>query len=681
MTYRLPQNSLLDQGNLPFHELAQIGNREGRRPRPVYGSHKWFARRLGTSIRALLAAISTPTSGDFWESYYKDGLLEGVTVLDPFVGGGSILMESSRLGADGFGCDIDPVAAAISDFQLTMLWDLPDLESAMQILRERVGRALRPYYTTIEPDGSQGILLHAFWVHTVPCAGCGRSFDAHPEFRLASNKEAGKQWVICRQCGKVEEHPLADMVNCFECGATTDATVGNMKNGNLSCPFCGTEETVSDAGRRTGGPPVFRICAVETLPVAEEKKLTNSQRVIRTASPDDIARYDAATKELQKRCVRKIPFLADAPIPVERADNRPLTYGYIHYGELFNDRQKLHLGLLAEAIQRLDEPVRKVLQIAFSNHLKTNCMLTNYAGGWRRLAPVFSVRAFRHVARPVELNPWLTQNGRGTFPNAVRSITRAAAWLKNQQEHALDGGFRAVSSPNPGRVSIRHGDAQNLDNIADRSIDLVVTDPPYVNYISYSELAHFFTPWLTKFGLAPRSAVNSFPENQLASKSRAKDSMELFERQMRQVFAEIRRVVKEEGRIVLSYQFSGEEGWLCLGNALACAGIIPYSVFPILGDSDAGLHKSPDTPRWDAILNCRPGRPLPRLSFSDDDKARATKELNTWIANNRKVALNEADRINLLYALTLKTACNREGARSGKVYQSQWHDACLGIKL
>lgn len=665
MTSRLPQNSILDQGNLPFDELAQIGNREGRRPRPVYGCHKWFARRLGTSIRALLAAVATPASGDFWESYYQDGLLNGITVLDPLVGGGSILMEASRFGADGYGCDIDPVAALVSEFQSTLLWNLPDIEPAMRMLKESVGNALRPYYTTVEPDGSAGILLHAFWVHSVSCRECGKSFDAHPEFRLASNKENKKQSVVCSQCGKVEEHLLSDKVSCSECGATTVATAGNMKDGNLSCPFCEAEESLSDFGRRTEGPPDFRIYAVETLPVAEERKLTNSQRVIRTASQDDIARFDAASQELQEQCARNRRFLADAPIPTERADNRPLCYGYTSYGELFNDRQKLHLGLLAEAIQRFDGPVRKVLQVAFSNHLKTNCMLTNYAGGWRRLAPVFSIRAFRHVARPVELNPWLTQNGRGTFPNAVRSISRAADWLKDQQEHAPDGGFRAVSTSKPGNISIHNGDARRMKHLADDSVDLVVTDPPYVNYISYSELAHFFTPWLAKFGLIPRTSLKGFPLNQLASKNRTQKSLEQFEKQIRQVFAEIRRVVKKDGgRVILSYQFSGEEGWLFLGNALAGAGIIPTTVFPILGDSDAGLHKSNDTPRWDAILACRPGKPISKLLFSEQDKKEAEAELQQWLAKNPGVGFNAADQANYFFALVLKSAFYRAGLTS-----------------
>lgn len=659
MTYTLPSNSLLDRGDLPFHELAKIGNREGRRGRPVYGAHKWFARRLGSSIRALLVAAATESREQFWTSYYGNGLLEGVTVLDPFVGGGSILMEASRLGADGFGCDIDPVAAAVSQFQSTVLWNLPDLTPTMQRLQETVGRQLEPYYRTIEPEGTPGILLHAFWVHVASCGSCGSSFDAHTDFRLAWDKATNVQCVVCQGCGKVENHPLVNEVTCSECSTVTNVAAGSTKDGNPVCPICGAEESMSDMGRRMGVPPQFRIFAVETLPVAVEKRLTNRERVIRTVTPEDIASYNAASEELRRRCVNNHRFVADAPIPIERSDGRPICYGYRWYGELYNDRQKLHLGLLAEAIQKLDEPLRKPFQIAFSNHLKTNCMMTAYAGGWRRLTPIFSIRAFRHVSRPVELNPWLTLNGRGTFPNALRSVAKAARWLNEQQEHTVDGGFQKVQTPIPGNISVRLGDARNLEYIPDGSVDMVVTDPPYVDYISYSELAHFFTPWMRRFGLVPPAAVKGFPKKQLAAKSRTQESLELFKKQIRQVFTEIRRVVKEDGRVVLSYQFSGEDGWLFLGSALASAGVIPSVVFPILGDSNAGLHKSADKPLWDAILVCRPGAQIRNLEFLDADKAEAEAELQSWQELNNGVQLNTADRMNYFYALVLQAACRR----------------------
>src|SRR5580692_9970711 len=99
MSRSLPQISLLDEGRLPVAELARIAIREGVRPRAAYQAHKWFARRLAITARALLvgAAIEKPTR--FWQAFYRGNLWKNKVVLDPFVGGGVMLLEARRLGA------------------------------------------------------------------------------------------------------------------------------------------------------------------------------------------------------------------------------------------------------------------------------------------------------------------------------------------------------------------------------------------------------------------------------------------------------------------------------------------------------------------------------------------------------------------------------------------------------
>src|SRR5690606_21405777 len=107
--------------------------------------------------------------------------------------------------------------------------------------------------------------------------------------------------------------------------------------------------------------------------------------------------------------------------------------------------------------------------------------------------PLFSVRAFRHVPRPVELNPWMDGSGRGSFPNAVRKLMRARAYARSPKEPTLDGGFRDVPAVvADGSHKTTCGTARDLSFLASRSVDLVLTDPPYFDNIPYSELAEFF---------------------------------------------------------------------------------------------------------------------------------------------------------------------------------------------
>ncbi|MDH5672985.1 MAG: hypothetical protein OEZ06_12595 [Myxococcales bacterium] len=82
-----------------------------------------------------------------------------------------------------------------------------------------------------------------------------------------------------------------------------------------------------------------------------------------------------------------------------RSDTRLTDYGDRQWSQLFNDRQLLHPGHLARELKTLPDDQRRAIGLTFSNHLTTNCMLTSYAAGWRRLTPLFSIRAFRHVPR------------------------------------------------------------------------------------------------------------------------------------------------------------------------------------------------------------------------------------------------------------------------------------------
>lgn len=655
---KLPHKSLLDVGDLPVAQLALIARRESIRPRDAYQAHKWFARRLATTARSLIAAAVTPHDEDFWDAYYGGASCEGLTVLDPFMGGGVMVLEASRFGADVFGTDVEPVATVVSDFQ-GRLRDLPDLSPWMEKLAISVGRTLAPYYRSFDDEGTEERLLHAFWVQHVSCGECGHVYDAHPKFRLASSAAQKRQWVSCCECSAVIEAPIDQKVIRCRCGAKTAPDEGRVIRGSASCPRCGHSEPLIEMARRTKERPLFRLFAVETIPSGHEKRYVTEARRIRSASARDASIYDAARKKLEKEQKANPEFFVSAKIPSRnRFDNRLVRYGYRDYAELHNARQTLHLGLLAREIAKIDGVSGEALRIAFSDHLTTNNLMCAYAEGWRRLTPLFSIRAYRHIARPVELNPWLTKNGRGTFPNAVRSITRAVASVLSESEPLMSGGNVSVVRRKPGRWDIRCCDASDLDHIEDGSVDLVLTDPPYFDYIAYSELGHFFAPWMSRLGLIrSRRKARGFPSGQLASKKNLK-ARDLFTAELAERLKEVVRVCKPEARIVFTYQSKADIGWLALGNALAAAGIRPLQAWPMFSDTGSGLHKHPNSISWDCVLHCDLHGQHEIFSLSDV----AQEAGHTFVAFWRE-ALSKAgskltcgDEANLFYAGALVAA-------------------------
>ncbi len=607
----LPPRSLLDDGDIPVAEVAALAIREGVRPREAYGSHRWFARRMASTARSLLVAAATPAGGDFWTAYYGSPDCAGVAVLDPFMGGGVMLLEASRLGADAIGVDVEPVAAAVSSFQ-GRLASLPDLAPHLADLTAEVGAEMAPFHVAVDAEGRRATMLHAFHVQTVGCCACGHAFDAHPRFRLAWDDRGGRQWVACSGCGGVVEAPIAaGPVRC-DCGASTDPAAGRAPGGDSTCPACGHVEPLIAVGRRTGAPPRYRLFAVETIPDGPERRVGLPGRTIRTATAGDHAALARAAERLAAETAADPRFVADCAIPAEgRQDRRLVDYGYRSYGQMFNPRQGLHAGLLARAIARRDGIAREALAMAFSDHLATNNMFCAYAGGWRRLTPLFAIRAYRHIARPVELNPWLAHNGRGTFPNAVRAVARAGRGLLASTEPTRDGGTIPVPTRSPGRWDVRTGDARHLSHVPTGSVDLVLTDPPYFDYIAYSELGHWYVPWLARLGLVDAVHLDGFPAGQVASAAKTADRVGRFADDLGLRLREVARTCKPDARIAFTYQNRDGRGWLALGRALATAGMCPKVAFPMFGDGGSGPHKHANSVSWDCVVVCAPGGAKP----------------------------------------------------------------------
>jgi putative DNA methylase len=597
--------SQLELGVLPVKALAFFASREGRRQRPIYGAHKWFARRSGAAFRSLLVASTLDANDDFWHAYYDGADLRGMSVLDPFVGGGTSAVEAQRLGATVTGVDVDPVAVAVTSFE-TKAAGLPDLVEALGELTANVGSLVAPYHAT-EVAGSARTVVHHFWVQVVECGRCGRELEAHPHHRLAYESVGKRQWVSCPVCHAISElDRKRKRVNC-DCSHRFAIDAGTVDFGRLTCLHCRHREPLIEIARRSGRP-TWRLFALESIePDPTRIPVPMSERLFAPATDADTARYRAAAEAL---AARRGAWTPTDTIPSARYDNRLHDYGYRRYTELFNDRQLLHLSLLAEAIAALPDETRGPIALAFSDHLATNCMLTCFAFGWRRLVPLFSVRGFRHVPRPVEINPWLAGTGRGTFPNAVRQIERAAAFARAPVEPTA-AGFRSVPSRAAPAPRIVVGDARKLD-IPDASVALVLTDPPYFDNINYSELSDFYRPWLELLGSIGRGSLAR--EHNLAAVRR--DALEKvdFGHRLGDAFAEMARVLQREGRIVLTYRHLTPAAWEAFATAAASSGLVCRQVFPLLAESTNGLHSSAGSVLWDAVFVLAHGKPRARLS-------------------------------------------------------------------
>ena len=621
-----PERTLLDAGDIPIAEIAAIALREGQSTSPLYRTHRWFARRLGSQFRAILTGLQLPAgSKDFWQTYLSGVDLRNAVVLDPFVGGGTSLVEAARCGASVVGYDVDPVASLITRFELGAASSSIDRE-AVTTLCDRIAGSIRPFHVTRSPEYGTADVLHHFWVQLAACPDCGGAFEVHPHYRLAYDKEKSLQWVFCSACHEVRETRLAARQLRCACGKRTSIDAGTLVKGKAKCPHCKALSDLSAQAQKSGSPPEWRLFAQEYLLGSGKKTTRHFKRV----DDQDRELFSQAASRLTELKADGVATIPTRSIPAEgRTDGRPQIHGIKKYRDLFNSRQLLHLSLLANAIREVgDGPLRQFLSVAFSEHLTTNCMYAGYAFGYRRISPLFSIHSYRHICRPVELNPWMDGIGRGTFPNATKKLFRAAAFAAAPSQLSPLGGTHKETnskldcvgavSRNPGtvargtrRAAIKTSSSEKLQDLADRSVDLVLTDPPYFDNISYSELSDFYLSWHQTLGIAeppfddpdkPAPIQNNMAVTRVNAETTAD-----YTQSLARVFSECNRVLKAQGICVFTYHHKSLNAWACLGTALAQSGLRCERVLPMRGEGQGGLHSYDGTIKWDAVFLCKKG--------------------------------------------------------------------------
>lgn len=673
---------MLESGGVPIADLARLAKREGQSASAIYRVHRWFARRLGSQFRGILVGLRLrPDQRDqFWSIYNGDLNLRGAVVLDAFVGGGTSVVEASRSGARVIGYDIDPVATFITRFELAAA-SYAGLPNSVRELCEEVSAGVAPFHTAVDAADGPVEVIHHFWVEVGTCVACSAEIEIHPRFQLAYDAAQNIQWAFCRACHAVQENSLDTTVLACPCGAETQIEEGPLRDGRVHCPVCKSVEELAARGRTEGEPPMWRLFAQEYVVRGGPRPVRRFRRV----DAADHVRYHAAQAQLTTFEQEHGTLVPSRLIPVHgRMDGRPLIHGIKRYRQLFNARQLLHLSRLALKIRNMGDPAAKrLLAVAFSEHLTTNCMYAGYAFGYRRISPMFSIHGYRHITRPVELNPWLCGIGRGTFPNVMRKLERAILYAKTPTI-VTAGGERSWNpvpvGPADGRVATDPSEvfagradaaictqsSAHLDGVPDGSVDLILTDPPYLDNISYSELSDFYLAWHQTIGVA--EAPYDDPEmsaplaENLAANRRGDLAIRRYRDELTRIFRECSRVLRRDGVCVFTYHHVSPRAWDCVAYAMASSGMRCTAVVPLRGEGQGGLHTYEGTIKWDAVLVCRPGgRGVVGgdLGLPTDAIARARERLEEHqraLAEVEGIGFAEPDRLNLFRALLVAEA-------------------------
>src|SRR5256885_10334062 len=111
--------------------------------RLIIAVHKWFARRPGTLFRGLV--LSEFSDEPLAKTFFRANNFSGRIVADPFMGGGTPLIEANRVGCDVFGFDINPMATWIVQEEIKRI-DLRAYRRAADQLVLDLGKDIGGFY-------------------------------------------------------------------------------------------------------------------------------------------------------------------------------------------------------------------------------------------------------------------------------------------------------------------------------------------------------------------------------------------------------------------------------------------------------------------------------------------------------------------------------------------------------
>lgn len=565
-------------------------------------------------------------------------------VLDMFAGGGAIPLEALRLGCEAYALDLNPVAHLIQLCTLiypqqfgapnpaakgcakdgTWAGLAEEVEHWGKWVLKQVRAEIGDLYPPIpdpqaekannEPtqlnmnlavqekpgEYKKGMLTPVayLWTRTVTCKNpaCGGIVPLARQTWLAKKKGTKK-----RAGRYIALQPIIDpkatekKVKYKVVEATTVKGLGfdpssGSQGGNAACPFCGT---VNDSAyvkaqgqiKQIDTQPIALICirpkekgkiylSVDETP---ETMWPNKQKILKRINNID--------------SVNSADMLGNLTIPNEPIETNPRSmdtanYGFESWSEIFIPRQLLamltftkYVRVAAVKLEKIyvDNPERYVALSAYLAIVQSrltdfnNSFCTLLSSGGRGVKQMFvrqSVAMVWDFAESNPLNPIAA-----SWSSMLNTVTMALKKL---------GDFSGTS------IAFR-GSATEMP-FDESSFDAIITDPPYYDNVTYSNLSDFFYVWLK------RTVGHIYPEHFSSSltpkkkeaiaapyrhKGNRANSKHYYEELMAAAFKNAEKVLKPNAPMVIVYAHKTTLGWSTLIEALREARFMVTEAWPL----------------------------------------------------------------------------------------------------
>ena len=525
------------------------------------------------------------------------------TVIDPMAGGGSIPLESARLGLPTTANEYNPVACTVLeatlDYPFSVGVELADrARSWSRIWEKKVAEHLARFFP---PDKGGRIQAYIF-ARTVPCPGTGHPTPLVSDWHLLKPK-GGVSVVAVPRVNKATGTWTVEVRNVGvgpkAVAAPPPRTYGHGKGISL---FTG-EPISSDwikAKAQAGGMGSTVYAVALKAPQGLKFRPPEQQDL------DAIAAADAQLRQCRPDWEAR-NLLPTEEYPQVTTDPRPRVYGMPRWADMFSPRQLLSFGVMMDQLKGLrseiiakegpqvGEAVLHLLAFVIDKFANYNNVLASWHISHQVIRGIFDRHDFSFKPTFTEMAPVTAGGG---LDWAIESTIDAYRDIANLPK----------SKNNP-VVEISQGTATALPQLNDASFEAIVVDPPYADNVQYSELADFFYVWLKRTQSHRRpewfstllcendqEVVKNDARYRALFDGKAKDakiaSQAHYQRLMTEVFRECHRILRPDGVLTVMFTHKKQEAWEALFDSLITAGFTITATWPIKTESEHSLHQA-----------------------------------------------------------------------------------------
>jgi adenine-specific DNA methylase len=294
--------------------------------------------------------------------------------------------------------------------------------------------------------------------------------------------------------------------------------------------------------------------------------------------------------EIRQADVGWKPARALGAIPTGAETNVLLRHGFRHWEDIYPQRQRAVTEALLDLASQAseDQGVIDALRMAIVGTTEFAGHLCRWDRFYLKCNDATAGHRFNFSTFVPELNVFgAGPIGRGTVTRRLRSMAKAADWLHT---HAAEGDVRVLC-----------GDSAYIE-AEPGHFDLVLTDPPYHDDVHYGELSLFFRAWA---GLSIEELEGEAATNAATG---VNADFASYATSLERIFAECRRSLREDGRLIFSYANHEPRAWLALFTALQSAGFSSVACVSVHSENERDFKKrNVQSCNEDLLMELRPG--------------------------------------------------------------------------